>query len=90
MKVELVIVVGSIASPKVTEMSPLTGTAKTGLVEATVAGTVSAVRPVVKFHTKLAASARPDRSLAPVVIVAVCAALTVRWAEGTKVAVVPA
>ena len=50
---------------------------------------MSASEPVVKPHTKLTASARPEESLAPVVIVAVCAELAARLLDGTKVAVVP-
>jgi ABC-type dipeptide/oligopeptide/nickel transport system permease subunit len=42
-----------------------------GFVEATVGGVVSAVAPVVKLHTLLAAMAFPARSLTPVEIVAV-------------------
>jgi len=84
-----VIVEGSIASLNVAEMLLLTGTATTGLVEITRGGVVSASEPVVKPHTKLTASARPEESLAPVVIVAVCAELAARLLDGTKVAVVP-
>src|SRR4029077_17127046 len=56
-----------------------------GVVETTVGGTA-----VVKVHTKLAASAAPPGSLAPVVIVAVYKVLVARRAVGVNVAVVPA
>src|SRR3989442_13396409 len=89
LKVDVVIVDGSIASLNVAEMSLVTGTATTGLVEVTRGGVVSEMEPVVKPHTKLTASAWPEASLAPVVIVAVCTALAARLLDGTKVAVVP-
>jgi hypothetical protein len=44
------------------------------------------VAEVVNIHTKLAASAMPDVSCAPVVIVAVKVVLGARLAEGVKVA----
>jgi hypothetical protein len=44
---------------------------------------------VVKLQTEFSASGWPDESLAPVVIVAVCALLAARECEGAKVAVVP-
>jgi hypothetical protein len=81
--VDAVIVEGSIASLNVAEMLLATATAKTGLVESTRGGVVSRMGPVVKPHTKLAASAWPDESLAPVVM------LAVRLLDGAKVAVVP-
>jgi hypothetical protein len=87
--VDVVIVEGSIASLNVAEISLLRGTAKTGLVETTRGGVVSGIGPVVKRHTKLTAKAWPDASLAPVVIVAVCALLAARLPDGAKVAVVP-
>jgi hypothetical protein len=62
------------------DAAPLIGT-----VEMTVGGTA-----VVKVHTKLAASAAPARSLAPVVIVAVNNTPVARMAVGVNVAVVPA
>lgn len=64
----------SIALSKValTEASIPTPTAPfAGFVEVTVGAVVSVVVPVVKVHTKLPANALPDRSLAPVVTVAV-------------------
>jgi hypothetical protein len=61
--------------------------------EAPFAGTVDTTEgatSVVKVHTKLAASALPDGSFAPVVIVAVYNVLATSRAVGVKVAVVPA
>jgi hypothetical protein len=89
MNVEAAIVVGSIASLNVAEILLLTGTAKTGLVETTRGGVVSRMGLVVKPHTKFAANGLPDESLAPVLIVAVCALLAARVVDGAKVAVVP-
>lgn len=57
----------------------------TGIVETTVGGAA-----VVKVHTKLAASAAPVGSFAPVVIVAVYKVLVVRTVVGVNVEVVPA
>ena len=48
------------------------------------------VAEVVKVHTKLAASGRPDVSCAPVVIVAVNLVLGARLVEGVKVAILVA
>jgi hypothetical protein len=58
-----------------------------GLVEITVGAVVSAVAPVVKVQTKELAKEVPDRSLAPVVIVAVYIILAVRLAVGANVAI---
>ena len=63
------IVAGSIASLKVAEIAVLTATAvapSAGIVETIVGGAA-----VVKVHTKLAASAAPVGSFAPVVTVAI-------------------
>ena len=82
------IVAGFIALLNVVETRVLTGTAVApfaGIVEITVGA------PVVKLHTKLAASALPNVSFAPVVIVAVKAVPGARLAPGWKVAIfVPA
>lgn len=64
----------SIASSKValTAASVPTPTARSaGFVEVTAGAVVSVVGPVVKLQVKLLANALPDRSLAPVVMVAV-------------------
>jgi hypothetical protein len=45
---------------------------------------------VVKVHTKLFASDTPDKSVAPVVIVAVYGVFSDRALDGVKVAVDPA
>jgi hypothetical protein len=58
-----------------------------GFVEITVGAVVSAVAPVVKVQTKLLANEVPDRSLAPVVIVAVKVVLAARLAVGAKIAI---
>ena len=76
-----------IASLNVAETRVLTGTAVApfaGTVEITVGA------PVVKLHTKLAASALPNVSFAPMVIVAVKVVLGARLAEGLKVAILVA
>jgi hypothetical protein len=76
------------AALNVAETGVLTGTAMApfaGTVETTVGGGA-----VVKVHTKLAASAAPPGSLAPVVIVAVNPVLLARTVAGVKVAVLPA
>jgi hypothetical protein len=86
--VDALIVAGSMASLNMAEIAVLTATAVAplaGIVETTVGGTA-----VVKFHTKLAASAAPVGSLAPVVIVAVYEVPVARMAVGVNVAVVPA
>jgi hypothetical protein len=51
-------------------------------------GPVPVVVPVIKVHTLFAAKALPERSLAPVVTVAVNVALAVRLALGVNVAIV--
>ena len=85
--VAAVIVAGFIASLNVAEIGVLTATAVAplaGIVETTVGGAA-----VVKVHTKLAASAAPVGSLAPVVIVAVYKVPVARRADGVNVAVLP-
>src|ERR1700683_415563 len=82
-----VIVAGSMASLKAAEIAVLTATAVAplaGIVETTVGGTA-----VVNVHAKLAASAAPVTSLAPVVIVAVYKVPVARRADGLNVAVLP-
>ena len=74
MKVPGLMVEGSIALSKValTEASTTTpGVPSAGFKRVTVGAVVSVVSPVVKVQTKLLASALPDRSVTPVVIVAV-------------------
>jgi hypothetical protein len=86
--VAALIVAGSMASLKVAEIVVLTATPVapfTGIVEMTVGGGA-----VVKVHTKLAASAAPVGSFAPVVIVAMYRVLVARMVVGVNVAVVPA
>jgi hypothetical protein len=76
------------ASLNVAETRVFTGTAEAplaGTVETTVGGAA-----VVSVHTKLAVSAAPAGSFAPVVIVAVYKVLFARAAAGVNVAVVPA
>ena len=68
-----------------TAVAPLAGT-----VALTIGRVVSGVAPVVKVQPKLAASALPAKSLAPVVTVAVYAVRGARLAAGVKVAVTPA
>ena len=68
-----------------TPVAPLAGT-----VAVTIGRVVSRVAPVVKVQTKLAASALPAKSLAPVVTVAVYAVRGARALAGVKVAVTPA
>ena len=83
-----VIVAGFMASLKVAEIAASTATAEgplAGTVETTVGGAA-----VVKVHAKLAASAAPAVSFAPVVIVAVYKVPVARSAVGVNVAVVPA
>jgi hypothetical protein len=85
--VAALIVAGFMASLNVAEMAVLTATAVaplTGIVEVTVGGAA-----VVKVHTKLAASAAPVGSFAPVVIVAVYKMPVARRADGVNVAVLP-
>jgi hypothetical protein len=82
-----VIVAGFKASLNVAEIAVLTATALApliGIVEITVGGAA-----VVKVHTKLADSAAPVGSFAPVVIVAVYKVPVARSAEGVSVAVLP-
>jgi hypothetical protein len=86
--VAALIVAGFIASLNVAETVVLTATPAapfTGIVEMTVGGGA-----VVKVHTKLAASAAPVGSFAPVVIVAMYKVLVARMVVGVNVAVVPA
>ena len=81
------IVAGFIASRNVAETRVLTGTALApfaGTVEITVGA------PVVKLHTKLAASALPNVSFAPVAIVAVKVVPGARLAAGWNVAILVA
>ena len=87
-KVAALIVAGVIASLNVAETRVLTGAAGaplTGAVEITAGGAA-----VVKVQTKLAASAAPVGSFAPVVMVAVNRVLLGRTAVGVKVALLPA
>src|SRR5437773_505595 len=58
-----------------------------GTVALTVGAVVSGITPVVKLHTKSAASALPARSLAPALIVAVYVVRDARLPAGAKVAV---
>ena len=86
--VAALIVAGFIASLNVAETVVLTATPVApfiGIVEMTVGGGA-----VVKVHTKLAASAAPVGSFAPVVIVAMYRVLVARMVVGVNVAVVPA
>ena len=86
--VAALIVAGFMARLNVAEIAVLTATAVaalTGIVETTVGGAA-----VVKVHTKLAASAAPVGSFAPVVIVAVYRVLVARTAVGVNAALVPA
>ncbi len=57
-----------------------------GLVEVTLGSVVSTPAPVVKFHTKSAASGAPPRLLAPVIIVAVNSVLAAKVPIGAKIA----
>ena len=87
MNVPVVIVAESIPSLKVAEIAVFTATAVAplaGIVEMTVGGTA-----VVKVQAKLAASAAPVGSLAPVPIVAVYKVPVARLADGVNVAVLP-
>jgi len=89
-KVVPLIVAGSIAVLNVAETFWLMGTfvaPLTGIVAMTVGGAVLGAAPVVKLHTKLAASALPGTLFAPVVIVAVKSVFAARLAAGVKVAV---
>ena len=87
MNVAALTVAEFIASLNVAEIVVLTDTAVAalaGIVETTVGGAA-----VVNVHTKLAASAAPVGSFAPVVIVAVYKVLVARTAVGINAAVVP-
>jgi hypothetical protein len=86
--VAALIVAGFMASLNVAEIAVLTLTPVVPLA-GTVETTVGA-GAVVKVHTKLAASAAPVGSFAPVVIVAVYKVLVIRMVVGVNVAVVPA
>jgi hypothetical protein len=82
-----VIVAGSIASLNVAEIVASAATvvaSLSGTVDITVGG-----EAVVNVHTKLAASAVPVGSFAPVVIVAMYRVAVARTAVGVNVAVVP-
>jgi hypothetical protein len=86
--VAILIVAGFMARLNVAEIVAFTDAAAaplSGTVEMTVGDAA-----VVKVHTKLAASAAPVGSLAPVVIVAVYDVPVARMAVGVNVAVVPA
>ena len=61
-----------------------------GIVERIVGALAFVVTPVVKVHTKFAASAFPSALVTPVVIVAVNKVLLARTPVGVNVAVVPA
>src|ERR1700682_3488547 len=87
-KVPALMVDAFIGALNVAETRVLTGTAAapfTGTVETTVGGAA-----VAKVHTKLAASAAPVLSFAPVVIVAVYTVEVARSAASVNVAVLPA
>jgi len=89
-KVVALIVAGFIARLKVAETIVLghTPTAPlAGNVEIT-AGATHGLAPVAKVHTKLLASAMPNMSVAPVVMVAVYAVLSARGFNGVKVKIV--
>src|ERR1022692_2451610 len=91
-KVEPLIVVGSIGSLKVTVRLLPVATPPVpfaGLVETATGRVVPTVAPVVKSHTKLLATALPERSLAPVVMVATKEVPGARVLDGAKVAVAP-
>jgi hypothetical protein len=85
-KVAALIVAGFIGSLNVADTEVLTSTPVAPII-GTVETTVGAL--VVKLHTKLLASAFPDVSVAPVVIVAVYTVLAAKAAIGVNVAVVP-
>jgi hypothetical protein len=83
----------AIASLNVAETAVLSATPVallSGLREVTVGGVVSAPAPVVKVHTRLAASAFPATSVMAVVSVAVYVVPLARGADGVNVAIVPA
>jgi hypothetical protein len=86
--VAALIVAGFMVSLNVAEIAVLTAAAVaplTGIVEMTVGGGA-----VVNVQTKLAVSAAPVGSFAPVVIVAIYKVPVVRTAAGVNAAVVPA
>jgi len=86
-KVVPLMVAAFMTSLNVVEIAVLTATAAApfaGTVEMTLGGGA-----VVKVHTKLAASAAPAGSFAPVVMVAVNTVLLARIAAGVNVPVVP-
>ena len=86
-KVAASIVAGFMASLNVAAIVVLTATVVaplTGIVEMTAGGAA-----VVKLHAKLARNARPAKSCAPVVIVAVRMVLLARTDVGVNVAVPP-
>lgn len=82
--VELVIASENVADTEEFVATPIAAFA--GDVVDTVGGVLSALAPVVKLQVKLAASALPARSRAPVVIVAVYCVLAARLDEGTNIA----
>ena len=87
LNVDPLMVAGFMGPLNVAETIVLTGTAVArfaGTVETTVGGGA-----VVNVHTKLAASAAPAGSFAPVVIVAVYKVLLARTSVGVNVAVDP-
>jgi hypothetical protein len=89
MKLAVVRVEFLIASEKVADTEEFSATpvsAFAGDVADTIGGVVSGAAPVVKFQVKLAASALPAESVAPVVMAAVCGVNAARGAEGVKVA----
>jgi hypothetical protein len=78
-----------IASEKVADTEEFSATpvsAFAGDMADTVGGVVSGTAPVVKFQVKLAASALPAESIAPVVMAAVYGVIASRGADGVKVA----
>src|ERR1044071_101396 len=92
-KVDVVIVVWSMASLKVTARVWLRGTSVAelkGTVETTVGAEVSAAPLGVNLQTKLVVNPFPARSRARVVIVAVYIVFDASALAGIKIAVVPA
>lgn len=90
-KVAVLMVAGFIARLKVavtTVLGQIPVIPFRGVTEITVGGAHSALL-VVNVHTKLLASALPNVSFAPVVIVAVYKVVNARALGGVKVAVVP-
>ena len=82
--VELVIGSENVADTEEFSAKPVAALA--GDVADTVGGVVSGAAPVVKVQLKLAPSALPPESVAPVVIVAMYGVLAARGKEGVKVA----